>query len=191
MAGRGPLPKPTSSRSRAGRRWLRAVPDVPPPELPADLVEGDWHPAVVTWWRDLWSSPMAPEYVDSDRHGLLMLAVLLDRYWREPTTQLAAEIRLQRACYGLSPTDRQRLRWEVDRGEQAAADTARRRARSVPNAVDPPAPSARKAEWVDYAAARSGRPTAELARLTKTQLLDEYGPTAAPPDPRDALSAEH
>ena len=67
------------------------------------------------WWADLWASPMAPEYDDSDRHGLLMLAALVDDLWRAKTARdrlaAAAEVRLQGARYGLSPIDRRRLQW--------------------------------------------------------------------------------
>lgn len=60
---------------------------------------------------------MAPEFLKSDLHGLFRLAVLVDAFWREPSKELAAEIRLQQAAYGLSPLDRRRLQWEIKRSE--------------------------------------------------------------------------
>ena len=78
---------------------------------------------------------MAGEYDPSDIHGLAMLADLYDVYWSLPPEkaitkkELAGEIRLQRQCFGLSPIDRRRLQWEIDRGDEAAAKTlARKRA---------------------------------------------------------------
>jgi len=49
---------------------------------------------------------MAREYLDSDRHGLFLLAALADQFWTDPSPTLAAEIRMQRQCFGLSPIDR-------------------------------------------------------------------------------------
>ncbi|CAA9364290.1 MAG: gp1 [uncultured Gemmatimonadetes bacterium] len=92
----------------------------------------------VSWWADIWSSPMAPEFDDSDRHGLFMLAVLVDAFWNAETPtaakDLAAEIRQQGQRFGLSPIDRRRLQWEIERTEEAQDKGARRRAQ-------PPAPA--------------------------------------------------
>jgi hypothetical protein len=98
--------------------------DVEAPPLPGDRV---WHPQTVEWWADVWASPMAPEYDASDRHGLFVLAVLVDGFWHKPHWTAAAEIRLQRQCFGLTPMDRRRLQWEIDRGEAAAERTRSRR----------------------------------------------------------------
>lgn len=70
----------------------------------------------VQWWQDVWRSPMAPEFLQADIHGLYVLAELRDRFWREPSAALAAEIRQQEQRFGLSPIDRRRLQWEVPRG---------------------------------------------------------------------------
>ena len=71
------------------------------------------------WWRDIWCSPMAPEFLKTDMHGLLRLAVLIDEFWNNPTVSLASEIRHQGAQFGLTPIDRRRLQWEVERAETA------------------------------------------------------------------------
>src|SRR5581483_6421401 len=117
----GPAPKPSAIRQRRNRVTSSATLEASPrrrsaPKLPADR---DWQPETCAWWRDVWRSPMAAEYDSSDRHGLLRLALLVDAYWRIPTTALAAEIRLQQQLYGLSPLDRRRLQWEVARGDKA------------------------------------------------------------------------
>lgn len=56
---------------------------------------------------------MRDEYLKADIHGLYVLADLVDQYWCKPSVKLAAEIRQQRQCYGLTPIDRRRLQWEV------------------------------------------------------------------------------
>lgn len=124
------LPKDPSTRARrnrvAGARQLQVVENPEIPELPDDA-ETEWHPMTETWWRDIWSSPMAPEFDSSDIHGLYVLAMLVNGFWREPTQALAGEIRLQRQCFGLTPIDRRRLQWEIDRGEEAEAKVQQRR----------------------------------------------------------------
>jgi hypothetical protein len=92
---------------------LRREPGFEAPSLPPSLDGGPWHSMTQQWWDDLWDSPMAPEYDDSDRHGLFLLAVLVDGFWRSPSKELAAEIRLQRQCFGLTPIDRRRLQWTI------------------------------------------------------------------------------
>lgn len=134
----GPTPRPAAERRRrnrvAGARKLSlaAAAELEVPELPAVR---EWHPLTLAWWADVWRSPMAPEFDSSDIHGLYVLAALVDKFWRNPAKEEAAEIRLQRQCFGLSPIDRRRLQWEIDRGEEAEQ---RRESRRRPKAVVDP-----------------------------------------------------
>jgi len=130
-----PLPKrnPARRNRSSTRATLTAVHNVQAPDLPA---EREWHPMTLAWWRDIWASPMAPEYDDSDRHGLFLLAVLVDDFWVSPSKELAAEIRLQRQCFGLSPIDRRRLQWEIERTDEAQERGRKRRSAQA----SPPAP---------------------------------------------------
>ena len=124
----GPIPKHPSMRQRRNRTTTAStLVDTSPlqdgiPELPRRRDEKgrfiSWRPEVLEWWNDIWQSPMAREYVQADVHALLMLADLLDQYWRKPTAALAQEIRLQRQAFGLTPIDRRRLQWEVKRAEE-------------------------------------------------------------------------
>jgi hypothetical protein len=131
----GPAPKDSSTRARRNKTSTAAVlsrdPKLIVPELPMDY---PWHGMTVRWWNDIWSSPMAPEYDDSDQHGLFMLAILVDDFWTadKPSgrTALAAEIRQQSQRFGLSPIDRRRLQWEIERAEDAQAQGASRRAKA-------------------------------------------------------------
>lgn len=142
----GPAPKPASARARVNRSSTSSTLSVDrkvtdPPALPSTRA---WSPMTAEWWADLWASPMAPEYDASDKHGLFVLAELTDDFWRSSDIKvraaLAAEIRLQRQAFGLTPIDRRRLQWEIDRGEDAAERSSKRR---TPSAPKPGSPDAR------------------------------------------------
>lgn len=135
----GPAPKPAATRQRRNKTstaaQLHADPELLAPDLPER--DGGWLPLTVQWWRDLWSSPMAPEYHSSDVHGLLIVAALRDDFWREPDKALAAELRLQHREFGLTPLSRRQLQWEIERAEDAQQRGETRRARRPGPAVDP------------------------------------------------------
>ena len=125
------MPKDPAVRQRRNKKSTRAV-------LPADkgkyrrvpkLAERDheWHPLTLAWWRDIWRSPMANEFLKSDTHGLFMLAETVDRFWRKPSIALQAEIRQQRQCYGLTPLDRRRLEWSIEQAEARKRKPQRKR----------------------------------------------------------------
>ena len=154
---RGPAPKATTLRQRRNRTTtaaeLKAIPGPTTrrPKLPIRIVydEADapvldelgqpkvrpWHPFTVAAWRDWWRSPMAAEWLRADWHGLYILADLWDRYWYAPSSSLATLINQHRAAFGLTPIDRRRLQWEIQKIEK----------RQVPQAprisgADPPDP---------------------------------------------------
>lgn len=138
-------PKKRARRNKtATRATLSLVPsDVDVPELPerairhpetGEPIPVPWHPQALAFWADAWSSPMAPEWLKADTHGLFILATLVDGYWRRidegkvsAAKELAAEIRLQRQCFGLTPMDRRRLEWEIERVEDAQEKGRKRR----------------------------------------------------------------
>lgn len=132
MAGMGPLPKPMATRQRTNRQSTRAtlvaLPEaqyrsqrVPPlPKRDPESGQPEWHALTKVWWRDIWRSPMAAEYLKADTHGLYVLAEIVDRFWHKPSVEGAAEIRQQRQHYGLTPLDRRRLEWTVQRVEEGA-----------------------------------------------------------------------
>lgn len=131
-------PKPPGMRQRRNRASTRAtLPSVEEsagrvvPILPGRPEGERWHVRVTDWWGAVWRSPMAAEYLDSDKCGLYMLAELHQRFWSSPgartVASLAAEIRQQEIRFGLSPAARRRLQWEIERGETAADRTENRR----------------------------------------------------------------
>lgn len=141
MAGMGPPPKHSSVRARTNKKStaakLESDATVEIPELP-DRYELDeatnswvvvltpWHPMTVAWWEDIWPSPMAAEWHESDVHGLFRLAELVDVYWASTDLtkmlKAATEIRLSGQPYGLSPLDRRRLEWTIESTKKAQAD---------------------------------------------------------------------
>lgn len=146
---RGPAPKPATMRQRGPRAATRstlptesasskrAVPALPK-RLPGT---GTWHPRVRDWWARVWRSPMAAEFLDADRPRLELLAELHQQFWQaslrgQSVVKLASEIRQQEIGFGLTPIDRRRLQWEVERGEVAEERTKKRRTPKQP-AKDP------------------------------------------------------
>lgn len=128
-----PMPKHSSTRARTNKSstaaTLVADPDFEAPDLPP----GVWNDQTREWWVDVWASPMAPEYDDSDRHGLFQLARLVNDFWSDDMSfrdrvVAAAEIRQQSQRFGLSPLDRRRLQWEIERSEEARDKGEKRKA---------------------------------------------------------------
>lgn len=131
-----PLPKDPATRQRRNSTATRAVlgaeeqPRKRAPRLP-ELEGNTWHRMTRAWWRDVWHSPMASEYVRADEHGLVRLAVLINDFWGKPTKELAAEIRLQQQAFGLTPLDRRRLEWSIEQAEAASTKRVKRHIREA------------------------------------------------------------
>ena len=135
----GPPPKPSALRQRRNRVSTAATLPAPgtasgrqAPPLPArgrDVTP--WHPETLVYWALIWASEMAGEYLDADVPGLVALMKLQDRF-NYGDQSVAAEIRLQRQCFGLTPIDRRRLQWETGKVEDAE------RRRPKPGAVVQP-----------------------------------------------------
>ena len=129
--------KHSSVRARTNRASSAAtLPAVstrigPAPELP-DIRE--WSPLTLAWWIDLWASPMSSEYHDSDRHQIVVLAMLMDDFFtaesRTMRTTISAEIRQHRTAFGMTPYDRRRLEWQIETAEDAKDRGKQRRVRS-------------------------------------------------------------
>lgn len=142
-----PLPKPNAARRANGRHRKpgAAVLRLPdgldhvPEEFRTLPATRSWAPSTVEWWAELVRSPMATEWHPLDWHGLTRVAALIDVAATSDdlaaVVKALAEVRLQGACYGLTPADRARLHWELERGDRATRARAQRR--------DEPAPSTR------------------------------------------------
>ncbi len=96
----------------------------------------EWHLLTLEAWGRAWASPMAGQWLDTDVDGLGRLAVLWDNFYKAPHEKTLAEIRLQEARFGLSPLDRSRLQWEINRAEAPRQTTSQpRRHGADPRAV--------------------------------------------------------
>jgi len=123
----GPAPKPANLRQRRNKK--AGATTLPAPEIEETekkkiptLQNPDkrkFHRLTRQWWKRIWESPMANEFLPTDIDGLARLALLVDDYYKRPHKDLMSEIRLQEARFGLSPVDRSRLQWEVQKGEEA------------------------------------------------------------------------
>lgn len=128
---RGPVPKNPATRQRRNVSSTRATlveggPRRRIPRLPKREEGRTWHPMTRRWWRAVFQSPMAAEYLDADVQGLYRLAVLVDLFWISPTVYRATAIAQQETKYGLSPIDRRRLEWIVEHAEAEKAQPKRR-----------------------------------------------------------------
>lgn len=149
-----PNAKDPTLRARRNKTTTRAVltqrknPKIPP--LPTGT---RWNQQVRDWWKRAWSSPMVPEWTDSDIDGLYLVAKMMQQFWDPDTSPntckaLAGEIRQLLSVCGLTPMSRRSLQWEIDRGEAAAASTTARRSGST-------APAKKAAARPDPRAARA------------------------------------
>jgi hypothetical protein len=136
----GPAPKDSSTRARRNKATTKATIQADASIVAPELPPHDWHTMTLSWWRALWASPMAPEYDDSDRHGLFKLAMLQNDFWTAETAkerkEASAEIRLQEQRFGLSPIDRRRLQWEIEKSEAAVEQGTKRRTTKKANETD-------------------------------------------------------
>lgn len=126
----GPAPKPSGLRQRRNKATTATTlpmdPGVTAPPPPPGLGK-----RATEWWIRAWASPMAREWLSSDIPGLELVAELWDGLYKSDTpslkVKLAGEIRLQEARFGLSPMDRRRLQYEIERGDEADSRTRKRR----------------------------------------------------------------
>lgn len=147
--------KPGKILETDGEKVVPPMPDpedwIPVPQSPAEEGEADFEPQwakpVVKWWNDLWSSPMSSEFVDSDIHGLYMACVYMHESLN-PYLRVADRIKNAQAWestiakYGLTPTARESLRWQVAQGTQAQNRTdqlrSQKKVEQAPNYTDNP-----------------------------------------------------
>lgn len=126
----GPPPKPAHLRQRTNRKSSSALLEAPerPRVLQIPNPDGrEWHALTLKAWKNAWASPMASQWLETDVDALGRLALLWDDLYKGDT-KVMAEIRLQEQRFGLSPLDRSRLQWEVNRADESD----RRKPRAAP-----------------------------------------------------------
>lgn len=80
---------------------------------------------------------MASKWLPTEFDGVFRLAMKWDDYYTKGRASDLGEIRLQEQRFGLSPLDRSRLQWEVNRGEEADRKLSRRKEPPAPVVGDP------------------------------------------------------
>lgn len=109
----GRHPKPPELRSRRNKAATAATLTEAGTTAPA-LPKGIRCEETRTYWKVIWASPMAAQWLESDIQPLLRLAILVDQFWTTPTKELAADIAKHEARFGLTPLDRMRLQWKLE-----------------------------------------------------------------------------
>ena len=103
------------------------IPDLPPRRI--------WQPETVERWESVHTSPMAAEFTPADLYSLFDLAELWDDFLlaadADERIKISKEIRIKGQSFGLTPLDRRRLSWEIEKGELAEQQTRARRNRAV------------------------------------------------------------
>lgn len=94
---------------------------------PSEL-KPEWKQPVKDWWVSIWQSPMASEFVDSDIHGLYMACYYLQESlnpFYKSTDRASWSKQWENAIknYGLTPSARESLRWNISQGTAAQRRT--------------------------------------------------------------------
>lgn len=104
-----------------------------PDTFDSDEMIPEWAPAVVRWWNDIWTSPMSSEFVKSDIHGLYFGCYFfhesLNPFYKIGDRNAAYKsFENIVKSYGLSPSARESLRWNIAQGSAAQKRTDQIRA---------------------------------------------------------------
>ena len=126
--------KPPHLRQRRNKKSTSENLEAPEkPKIPAlPKIKGrKWNRLTRDWWDHVWRSPMASVYIETDVDGLGRLAVLVDDFYMSSDPKLMAEIRLQESRFGLTPSDRARLQWEIGKIKSAEKRKPKSRKRTA------------------------------------------------------------
>lgn len=81
---------------------------------------------------------MASKWLPSEFDGVFRMAMLWDEFYVNGKALVLAEVRLQEQRFGLSPLDRSRLQWEVNRADEAEQQHKKRnQPKDTPQVGDP------------------------------------------------------
>ena len=118
MAGRGPAPKPPEQRRRynqpARNEWVELKPLGKPAlgALPRRTAhEGPWSSRTKAAWAAWRQDPATGMYGPAEIQAMIDLAYVYERWVRDETAALAAELRQRQDILGLSPKGKQDRRW--------------------------------------------------------------------------------
>jgi len=107
----GPAPKPPGARVRRNTnqsQW-KTLATAKPAKAPA--APEHWSALRKKWWRAIWRSPMAAQWIESDTFNLLDLGEIMEL--PKKSAEHYGEIRQKLSHYGLTPASRKTLFWDV------------------------------------------------------------------------------
>ncbi len=123
MAGKGPAPKTVLSRPNDTARRIAELTVLYPdgvshgPELPDGVI--DWPLQTLEFWQALRLDAAASTWTEVEWKQLLDVALLHSDLW-SGNPKVASEIRLRLAAFGLTPSDRLRVRQVVGKPDDDA-----------------------------------------------------------------------
>ncbi|MCA1707904.1 MAG: hypothetical protein LC808_33365 [Actinobacteria bacterium] len=134
-------PKPAHLRRNRNRKqggewvFLEQPYEGPIPELPPIY---KWSEDTMRWWKAIWRTPMATQWLEGDVGALSIVALVRQRFL-DGETRLAREVRQSMDDFGLTPKGRQLRRWvttekDVERAglvDDQVADLREKRAQRV------------------------------------------------------------
>lgn len=124
----GPAPKPQDRRRRRnapalgeartihrdgklrGPTWAQATKGITPPG-------GEWLPHVREWYETWRAAPQAALFEGTDWQRLKALTVVVQQFYRSPSSTALGEIRLSEERWGATVTDRLRARMQIESPE--------------------------------------------------------------------------
>jgi hypothetical protein len=108
-------PKPPEQRRNRNRKqggeWV-VLAEAYSGQIPPIPAIYNWSEGTLRWWRAIWRTPMATQWLESDVGALSILALARQRFLTGDL-RLAREVRLLTDAFGLSPKGRQLRRWIV------------------------------------------------------------------------------
>jgi hypothetical protein len=115
MAGRGPAPKEQHQRERDTRRRQSDVVAVSQDgEIRGPELVGPFSDETQAWYLDWRVAPQASLFTNTDWRRLLLLAPIVDSYFRKPSAAALSEIRLNEERLGATYVDRLRAKIRVE-----------------------------------------------------------------------------
>ncbi len=115
MAGRGPAPQQQHQRERDTRRRQSDVVSVTMDgEIRGPDLVGPYSEETLAWYMDWQVAPQASLFSNTDWRRLLLLAPIVDSYFRKPSAASLSEIRLNEERLGATYVDRLRAKIRIE-----------------------------------------------------------------------------
>jgi hypothetical protein len=134
-------PKPNAARRNAPAHGEASVTDdgqLRGPDLAEELGREDLSPATLKWYDTWRRSPQAQLFEATDWSRLVMLAPIVDYYFKanKPSAQALSEIRMNEERLGATYVDRMRARIRVEKSEKPDAEVVELHAVGRPSLAD-------------------------------------------------------